>query len=104
MYVEDCADAILLAAERYDDLTPMNIAPGAGISIRELALTIQELSGFTGRIEWNTAKPDGQMVKVLDATRMTRHLAWSPPTSLRDGLRQTIEWYRAHKAEADARF
>jgi GDP-L-fucose synthase len=104
MYVEDCADAILLAAERYADLTPMNIAPGAGISIRELAELIQELTGFAGEIQWNTEKPDGQMVKVLDAARMRQHLRWTPPTSLRAGLRKTIEWYRANKAEADARF
>jgi GDP-L-fucose synthase len=104
MYVEDCADAILLAAERYEDLTPMNIGPGAGISIRELAELIQELTGFAGEIRWNTDKPDGQMVKVLDASRMKKHLGWTPPTSLRAGLGQTITWYRANKAEADARF
>jgi GDP-L-fucose synthase len=104
MYVEDCADAILLAAERYHDLTPMNLAPGIGTSIRELALLIQELTGFRGEIVWNTSKPDGQMVKVLDASRMKRHLDWTPPTSLRDGLARTIGWYRANKAAADARF
>ena len=104
MYVEDCAEAILRAAERYDDLTPLNVAPGAGISIRELAELIQDLTGFTGQIQWNTSKPDGQMVKVLDATRMKRYLDWTPPTSLRDGLAKTIEWYRANKVEADQRF
>jgi GDP-L-fucose synthase len=104
LYVEDCAEAIVLAAEKYDDLTPMNLAPGIGTSIRELAELVQELSGFTGRIEWNTSKPDGQMVKVLDATRMKGSLGWTPPTSLRDGLARTIAWYRANKAEADQRF
>jgi GDP-L-fucose synthase len=104
MYVEDCADAILLAAERYGELTPMNIAPGSGISIRELAELIRDLTGFTGEIRWNTNKPDGQKVKVLDATRMREHLAWAPPTSLRAGLGKTIEWYRANKVEADAKF
>jgi GDP-L-fucose synthase len=104
MYVEDCADAILLGAERYADLTPMNIGPGAGVSIRELAELIQELTGFAGEIRWNTEKPDGQMVKVLDAARMKQHLGWTPPTSLRDGLAKTIAWYRTNKTEADARF
>jgi GDP-L-fucose synthase len=104
MYVEDCADAILLAAERYGELTPMNIAPGSGISIRELAELIRDLTSFTGEIRWNTNKPDGQKVKVLDATRMREHLAWAPPTSLRAGLGKTIEWYRANKVEADAKF
>jgi GDP-L-fucose synthase len=104
MYVEDCADAILLAAERYGELTPMNIAPGSGISIRELAELIRDLTSFTGEIRWNTNKPDGQKVKVLDARRMREHLAWAPPTSLRAGLGKTIEWYRANKVEADAKF
>jgi GDP-L-fucose synthase len=104
MYVEDCADAILLAAERYNDLTPMNLAPGAGTSIRELAELIQDLTGFTGELRWNTDKPDGQMVKVLDATRMKRHLDWTPPTSLREGLARTIDWYRTNKAEVDKKF
>jgi GDP-L-fucose synthase len=104
MYVEDCADAILLAAERYNDLTPMNLAPGAGVSIRELAEQIQAVTGFTGELAWNTSKPDGQMVKVLDATRMKQHLGWTPPTSLRDGLAKTVAWYRANKAAADTKF
>jgi GDP-L-fucose synthase len=104
LYVEDCAEAIVLASEKYDDLTPMNLAPGVGTSIKALAELIQELAGFTGRIEWNTSKPDGQMVKVLDATRMQRSLGWTPPTSLREGLAKTIAWYRANKTEADQRF
>jgi GDP-L-fucose synthase len=104
LYVEDCAEAILLAAEKYDDLTPMNIGTGVGTSIKELAELVQELTGFEGRIEWNTTKPDGQMVKVLDATRLKQNLNWTPPTTLRGGLAKTIAWYRANKAEADARF
>lgn len=83
---------------------PMNIAPGVGTSIRDLAELIQDLTGFIGRIVWNTSKPDGQMVKVLDAARMKQHLGWTPPTSLREGLAKTIAWYRANKAEADGRF
>ena len=104
LYVKDCAEAILLAAEKYNDLTPMNIAPGVGISIRELAEIIRELAGFRGEIEWNTNKADGQMVKILDATRMKHHLSWYPTTGLREGLAATIEWYRANKTEADKRF
>jgi GDP-L-fucose synthase len=104
LYVEDCAEAILLAAEKYDDLTPMNIGTGVGTSIKELAELVQELTGFEGRIEWDTTKPDGQMVKVLDATRLKQNLNWTPPTTLRGGLAKTIAWYRANKAESDARF
>jgi GDP-L-fucose synthase len=104
MYVEDCAEAILLAAEHYHELAPMNIAPGAGISIRDLGELIRELTGFRGDIEWDASKPDGQMMKILDATRMKQQLGWTPPTTLRDGLAKTIAWYRANKPEADQRF
>jgi GDP-L-fucose synthase len=104
LYVDDCADAILLAAERYDELTPMNLGPGAGVSIRELAELIRDVTGFTGELEWNASKPDGQMIKVLDVARMKQHLDWTPPTSLREGLTRTVAWYRANKVEADKKF
>lgn len=104
LYVDDCAEAILLAAERYDDAEPLNIGCGIGTTIRELAETIHEVTGFQGSIAWNTEKPDGQMKKVLDITRMREALEWTPPTLLREGLRRTIEWYVANKEAADARF
>ncbi len=106
IYVEDCADAIVLAAEVYDDASmPLNLGTGIGTSIRELAETIHDVSGFSGKMTWNTDKPDGAPLKVLDVTRMKQVLdGWTPPTSLRDGLAKTIAWYRAHKAEADAKW
>ncbi|MBN2301776.1 MAG: GDP-L-fucose synthase [Lentisphaerae bacterium] len=104
LYVEDCADAILKAAELYNNLAPMNIGPGKGTSIRELAETIQSVSGFNGKIEWNRSKPDGQMKKVLNVSRMKQILKWEPPTSLRNGLEKTILWYEANKKAADARY
>lgn len=103
LYVEDCAEAILLAAEKYNELEPMNIGTGLGTSIRELAETIQQTSGYLGGIRWNTDKPDGQFKKVLATEKMRRVLQWQPPTSLREGLEKTIRWYEANKAEADAR-
>lgn len=103
LYVEDCADAIIRAAEMYNDVVPMNIGLGKGTSIRELADLINEIVGYKGKMAWNTEKPDGQMIKVLDVGRMKNHLQWEPPTSLRDGLRKTIEWYIANKATADLR-
>jgi GDP-L-fucose synthase len=87
LYLEDCADANLLATERYEDVTPMNSAPGIGISIRDLTELIRN-----------------QAVKLLDTTRMKQHLGWMPSTSLSAGLRQTIAWYGANKNAADARF
>lgn len=104
LYVKDCADAILLAAEKYNDLTPLNIGTGSGISIKELAETIKEVTGFQGKVEWNTRKPDGQMKKVLDITRMSEYLNWKPSTSLKKGLEETIKWYKENKDEADKKW
>lgn len=103
LYVEDCAAAVVRAAEQYDDTKPMNIGCGKGTTIRELVGHIQELSGFSGRVAWNSSKPDGQMKKVLDVSRMKAILRWEPPTDLRTGLLKTIDWYVAHKEEADLR-
>lgn len=106
IYVEDCADAIVLAAEKYNDVSlPLNIGTGIGTSIKELVETINAVTGYTGKLNWNTDKPDGALKKVLDVTRMKQALdGWVPPTSLKDGLARTIAWYRANKAEADAKW
>jgi GDP-L-fucose synthase len=106
IYVEDCADAIVMAAEVYDDCaTPLNIGTGVGTSIRELAETIHEVSGFRGKMTWDSDKPDGAAKKVLDVTRMKTVLdGWTPPTDLKAGLTRTIAWYRANKTEADAKW
>jgi GDP-L-fucose synthase len=106
IYVEDCADAIVLAAEKYNDVaTPLNLGTGIGTSIRELVETINDVTGYRGRLDWNADKPDGAAKKVLDVSRMKKVLdGWTPPTSLRDGLAKTIAWYRDHKAEADAKW
>ncbi len=104
IYVEDCAQSIVRAAEVYDDVEPLNIGTGIGTSIRELVELVQEISGFEGQIRWNTEKPDGQMVKILDVGKMKKVLNWTPPTDLRTGLKKTIQWYRENKAVADTRF
>jgi GDP-L-fucose synthase len=106
IYVEDCADAIVLAAEKYDDVAlPLNVGTGVGTTIRELVETINDVTGYRGKVAWNADKPDGAAKKVLDVTRMTAALdGWRPPTELRAGLAKTIAWYRAHKSEADAKW
>lgn len=106
IYVEDCADAIILAAEKYNDVSlPLNIGTGIGTTIKELAETVHEVSGFQGKMVWNTDKPDGALMKVLDVTRLKSALdGWQAPTNLKDGLAKTIAWYRANKAEADAKW
>lgn len=106
IYVEDCADAIVLAAEKYNDTAlPLNIGTGIGTSIKELAETVHKVSGYRGKMVWNADKPDGAMMKVLDVTRMKQALdGWVPPTDLHSGLVKTIAWYRANKAQADAKW
>jgi len=106
IYVEDCADAILLAAEHYNDVNlPLNIGTGIGTSIRELVETINSVTGYTGQLQWNSDKPDGAMMKVLDVSRMSKALGgWLPPTNLRDGLSRTITWYRDNKSQADEKW
>lgn len=106
IYVEDCADAIVLAAEKYDDVSmPLNLGTGIGTSIRELAETIHGVTGYKGKLAWNADKPDGAGRKVLDVTRMKAALdGWAPPTDLRSGLTKTIAWYKANKTEADAKW
>jgi GDP-L-fucose synthase len=94
LYVDDAAEAFLLAAERYDDPAPVNVGTGAEISIRELAETIADLTGFDGRIIWDTSMPNGQPRRALDASRAEAGFGFRARTSLRDGLEQTIAWYR----------
>jgi GDP-L-fucose synthase len=106
IYVEDCADAIVLAGEAYNDVTmPLNIGTGLGTTIRELAEAVCETSGYKGKLVWNTDKPDGALKKVLDVTRMKQAFdGWAPPTDLKAGLTRTIGWYRANKAQADTKW
>lgn len=103
LYVDDCAAGILKATEVYNEVEPLNIGTGVGTSIRELAETMQDVSGFQGAIRWNTSKPDGQAKKILEVTKMRKALEWQPPTSLREGLAKTVAWYVANKTEADQR-
>jgi GDP-L-fucose synthase len=95
LYVDDCADGILLATERYDGAEPVNLGTGEEISIRELAELVAELTGFGGEIVWDTSKPNGQPRRKLDVTRAEELFGFRAHMSLREGLRRTIEWYRA---------
>lgn len=102
LYVDDCADAILAATERYDEPEPINIGAHSEIKIRELTELIARLTGFEGELAWDSSKPDGQPRRCLDTTRATELLGFTASTSLEDGLRQTIDWYRAHVAAGTA--
>jgi GDP-L-fucose synthase len=94
LYVEDLVDALLLAADRYDEPDPVNVGTGVETSIAELAETVADLAGFTGEIVWDTSKPNGQPRRQLDATRAAERFGFRARTPLRDGLVRTIAWYR----------
>jgi GDP-L-fucose synthase len=97
LYVEDAAEAIILATERYNKSEPVNIGADFEISIRELVDLISKLMGFKGRIEWNTNKPDGQPRRMLDTTRAFQEFGFRSETGFEEGLRKTIDWYRSQK-------
>ena len=94
LYVDDCAEAILLAAERYDGPDPVNLGTGNEISIRELAELIAELTGYEGELAWDKSKPNGQPRRRLDTSRAERLFGFRAGTSFREGLERTIAWYR----------
>jgi GDP-L-fucose synthase len=99
LYVEDCAEAIVLAAEKYDGSEPVNIGTGNEISIKELTGLIAELTGFTGRIVWDKSKPNGQPRRCLDVSRAKALFGFTAQTSFRDGLTKTIEWYERERGQ-----
>ena len=100
LYVEDCADGLVTAMERYDSPEPMNLGNGKEVTIRHAIETIARLVGFTGKITWNATKPDGQPRRALDVTRAKREIDFEAKTSFEEGLRKTIDWFVKHRAEA----
>src|SRR5947209_7053787 len=92
LYVEDAAQAIIIATERYNGYEPVNIGAHREITIRELVTLIAELTGFQGDIRWNTSKPDGQPRRCLDTSRAKQLFGFESQTSFEDGLRRTIDW------------
>jgi GDP-L-fucose synthase len=94
LYADDAAEGILLASERYDGPEPVNLGAGFEISIRDLTQLIVRLTGFSGTIEWDASKPDGQPRRCLDTTRAEHSFGFKASTDFETGLRKTIEWYR----------
>ncbi len=95
LFVEDCVEGLVLAAERYDGPEPVNLGAGKEISIRELADLIAEVTGYQGRIAWDTTKPGGQPRRSLDPSRALELFGFEAQTSLREGLERTVSWYRS---------
>ena len=96
LYVEDAAEGILLAAERYNSSDPVNLGSSYEISIKELLQTIARLTGFQGHIHWDTTKPNGQPRRKLDTTLAQEQFGFQAQTTFEDGLRRTIHWYQNH--------
>jgi GDP-L-fucose synthase len=97
LYVEDCADGLIAACERYDDSEPVNLGCGRELPIRELAEIIGRELGFRGRFTWDTSKPNGQPRRALDTSRAERLFGWRASTPFDEGLRRTIAWWRAQQ-------
>jgi GDP-L-fucose synthase len=93
LYVEDAAEAIVLAGEKYDGAGPMNLGSGREVSIRDLVEMIQAMTGYAGEVIWDQTKPDGQPRRSLDTSKASDFLGWRARVPLREGLRRTIEWY-----------
>jgi GDP-L-fucose synthase len=100
LYVEDAAEGILLATERYNESEPVNLGSGHEISIKNLAEMIQRLTGYQGKLVWNSSKPNGQPRRALDTSRAYSAFGFKAQMDFEEGLRRTIDWYRANRARS----
>lgn len=101
LYVEDAAAAIVLAAERHNGTEPINLGADREITIRETAEAIAEVTGFTGTLQWDASKPDGQPRRRIDPGRAASLLGWTASMDFREGLRRTVDWYLANRELAE---
>lgn len=101
LYVSDAAEAVVRAAERHEGVAPINLGADQEVTIKETVETIATLVGFHGELRWDHSKPDGQPRRGVDATRAAELLGWRASTPFADGLRTTIDWYLANRADAE---
>ncbi|MHB8567545.1 MAG: GDP-L-fucose synthase family protein [Nitrososphaerales archaeon] len=99
LFVEDAAEGILLAAERYNGSEPVNLGTGSEITIRDLVGIIAKHVGYSGEITWDTSKPDGQPRRMLDTSRAEREFRFKARTSFDEGLKKTVDWYVSQQTE-----
>ena len=97
LYVEDAADGIVTAAEKYNGDQPVNLGSGYEISIKDLTELIVKMTGFEGRLVWQTDKPNGQPRRGLDVSRAKEYFGWSAQVTFEEGLRRTIEWFKENR-------
>ena len=100
LYVEDAAEAIASATEKYDKPDPVNLGTGKEITIKQLVALISQLTGFQGRIAWDAAKPDGQPRRVLDTSKAKTEFDFEAKTDFFTGLQKTIDWYKENLDKA----
>ncbi|MBT3315524.1 MAG: GDP-L-fucose synthase [Anaerolineae bacterium] len=103
LYAEDAADGIVTATETYNESEPVNLGSGYEIPIKDLAELIQKLTGFEGKLVWDTDKPNGQPRRGLDVTRAKEKLGWEAKVGFEEGLRRTIEWYKENREHVPAK-
>ena len=103
LYVDDAAEGIVLAAERYDGAEPVNLGVGQEITIRDLVELIVRLTGFEGEIRWDATKPDGQPRRALDTSRARERFGFVAATTFEDGLARTIDWYESSRGRESER-
>lgn len=96
VYVDDIAEGIVLAMEKWDSSEPLNLSEGEEMTIKELVDTIKEVTGFTGNIVWDASKPNGQPKKALDIDRATKAIGYKTHVPLKDGLKITVDWFKAN--------
>jgi GDP-L-fucose synthase len=102
LYVEDAARAIVLAAQNHDGTEPINLGSDREITIRETAETIARVTGYTGTLKWDASKPDGQPRRRIDPSRAAELLQWTAQMDFTQGLTETVQWYLAHREQAEA--
>jgi len=109
LYVQDAAEGLLTATEKMQDPTPINLGTNSEITIRDLVHLIARLTGFANedtiedKIRWDSTKPDGQPRRCLDVSRAKEKMGWQAKVGFEDGLKNTIEWFREHRTDSDAR-
>jgi GDP-L-fucose synthase len=103
LYVEDCAEGIVLSLEKFESSEPMNLGSGREITIKDLTELVARLSGFEGKIVWDPTKPDGQPRRCLDVSRAKKEIGFTARTTLEDGLAKTIAWFESHTSELTER-
>jgi GDP-L-fucose synthase len=102
LHVDDLAQAVVLASEKYDSNLHLNVGSGEDLTIKDLAEKVARAAGYTGKIEWDSSKPDGTPRKVLDVSRV-KALGWKPTITLDEGIASTIAWYKEANTRGEVR-